>query len=448
MSKKRIICIAIAIIMAFVIYPTGVFADTPSQEEGAGVEITADDPQSQVEIQEVEQEAIPEPSEPEQPSTTPVKQKQTISCEASYTKYVDDGDFLLNASAATALTYKSSNNSVLTVSSNGLVHLNGVEGSSTITITAQETDDYYSTTKTVNVTVNKRAQTISGTKTYSVTVKTNSLTLKLKAPSGSMSYTSSNTKLATVSASGVVTLKHKNGTVKITAKASETSVYTAANATVTIKINAVYKAPSGKIGEACQDERGKAIGGKAGDQRGNEVKTSRYVYSGSKKYRKWKFVIRLTDPAKAEIAAQFVQAACANNNIGYDNYKNSQAGVTARNSLYNAASKVGFKPSKIKTKVDTSCTPLCMTAIGAAGINTSYQFYTSYHGKKYKYRVRAVNAESLKSAVTLINNKYKAAGQEAPLKIISLTPAQFKKYKSNLKRGDVLCTGSHTAMVL
>lgn len=76
---------------------------------------------------------------------------QTISAK-SYTKVYGSGAFNLNAKAKTKLSYKSSNNSVATVSSSGKVTIKGV-GKATITITAALSTTYKPATKNITVTV-------------------------------------------------------------------------------------------------------------------------------------------------------------------------------------------------------------------------------------------------------------------------------------------------------
>lgn len=68
-----------------------------------------------------------------------------------------------------------------------------------------------------------------------------------------------------------------------------------------------------RVGSARIDERGKASGGKAGDQTGNEVKTEPY-YLHSKGW----YCFRPKDVKVAEAIANAMTQACNNNNIGYD----------------------------------------------------------------------------------------------------------------------------------
>ena len=119
------------------------------------------------------------------------------------------------------VTYTSSNKKVATVSSKGVITAKGA-GTAKITVK--------SGSKKVTVTV-----TVPKTKTTAITGVPSSLSLKkgktykLKAkrtPSNSdqaITYKSSNTKIATVNASGKITAK-KKGTVTITVKSGSVSV--------------------------------------------------------------------------------------------------------------------------------------------------------------------------------------------------------------------------------
>ena len=92
-----------------------------------------------------------QPSEPTQPQ----KQTQTISGQSSYRVTLNEQPgFQLDAQAlgGAQLSYASSNQNVATVDARGYVTVRGA-GSATITITAAETEEYASATKTVQVTV-------------------------------------------------------------------------------------------------------------------------------------------------------------------------------------------------------------------------------------------------------------------------------------------------------
>lgn len=117
------------------------------------------------------------------------------------------------------------------------------------------------------------------------------------------------------------------------------------------------------FGSARIDERGKAIGGKAGDQTGKEVSTQAY-YKHSKGWR----VFRAKDPAKRKLIAEAMRRACNNNNIGYDQGQ--------RLTLYEAVKDFGFDPAKATKAVETDCSALERVCCAFAGI-TLPNFVTS-----------------------------------------------------------------------
>ena len=117
------------------------------------------------------------------------------------------------------------------------------------------------------------------------------------------------------------------------------------------------------FGSARIDERGKATGGKAGDQTGKEVSTQAY-YKHSKGWR----VFRAKSAAARKLIAEAMRRACNNNNIGYDQYQ--------RLTLYEAVKGSGFDPAKAKTPVETDCSALVRVCCAYAGI-TLPNFVTS-----------------------------------------------------------------------
>jgi len=110
-----------------------------------------------------------------------------------------------------------------------------------------------------------------------------------------------------------------------------------------------------KIGSARIDENGHARGGKAGDQTGREVSTQNwYNHSGG-----WR-VFRPKDPAVAEKIAWDMQAACNNNNIGYDQGQ--------RSNLYSVSKPLGFDCAKVNAKTETDCSALVRVCCAYAGV--------------------------------------------------------------------------------
>lgn len=101
------------------------------------------------------------------------------------------------------------------------------------------------------------------------------------------------------------------------------------------------------------DERGRAAGGKAGDQNGREWRVrSWYSYP-------WKVIIRHPDAkVRAKIAA-LAKAGALNNHIGYDQ--------SNRLSFWNALKAAKYNPSKIKTNVEADCSASTAACVKAAG---------------------------------------------------------------------------------
>lgn len=107
-----------------------------------------------------------------------------------------------------------------------------------------------------------------------------------------------------------------------------------------------------KIGHARASEKG-TINGVKGDSTGREVET-RLFYDG-----KWDFVAIHPDEAVREKHAKAVEAACANNKIGY--------GQGDRNTLNTQAKAVGYDLTKVKKACNCDCSSLQNVAAMASG---------------------------------------------------------------------------------
>ena len=168
-------------------------------------------------------------------STGVEKQDQSIDCASSaYAKTYGAKPFSLNAKAETALSYASDNTSVVEVSADGTVTIKGA-GKATITITAEETDNYKSATATVEITVNKTGQKVNVDKQdYKLTYGAKPFKINAKAETA-LSYSSDNTSVAEVSTDGTVTIKGA-GTATITITAEEAGNYNSATATVKVTV--------------------------------------------------------------------------------------------------------------------------------------------------------------------------------------------------------------------
>lgn len=123
------------------------------------------------------------------------------------------------------------------------------------------------------------------------------------------------------------------------------------------------------IGSARSDERGKATGGKAGDQKsGKEVSTQSW-YKHSQGWR----TFRCKDPVKAKKMAAAMRWFCASPLIGYDQNQ--------RNTLYSKLELVKWDYTRLTLMVETDCSALIRVCAACAGIflpdfNTSSQAKT------------------------------------------------------------------------
>ena len=165
-----------------------------------------------------------------------------------------------------------------------------------------------------------------------------------------------------------------------------------------------------RIGHASLDERGKASGGKAGDQTGKELTTRNWYAKG------WNVLLRPKSAALAEKSAQACEAACANPNIGYD-----QGG---RNTLHAKAAAAGYDLGSISERCECDCSSLMHVCAMAGGARLDY----GSNGYTTSTMVRA----------------YLSSGD-----YIKLTDSKYLASDKYLRRGDILVKeGSHTAMAL
>ena len=142
--------------------------------------------------------------------------------EEEYTLSYGARPFDLEAEAETDMTFVSSNRNVASVSEDGIVTVKGL-GTAIITIIAEEDEVYLPAKATVKIIVTKAKQKISGVKEKYVTSAGKTVNLKARANT-TLTFTSSNKSVATVSKTGKVTVKSA-GRVVITIKAVESSKY-------------------------------------------------------------------------------------------------------------------------------------------------------------------------------------------------------------------------------
>lgn len=162
-----------------------------------------------------------------------------------------------------------------------------------------------------------------------------------------------------------------------------------------------------KIGHASIDENGKASGGAAGDQTGKEVCTREWYNKG------WNKVIRPKSSIIAEKIAAAMEAACANDNIGYDQKE--------RTTLYVQAKAKNWNIPAIQTKCECDCSSLVAVCVNAAGVVVSKDIYTGNE----------------------------AAALKNTGEFDVYTNSKYLTQDNHLKRGDILLKeGSHTAVAL
>ncbi len=165
-----------------------------------------------------------------------------------------------------------------------------------------------------------------------------------------------------------------------------------------------------KIGHASKDENSKYLNGKAGDQTAKEV-CIRTWYSGG-----WNVVLRPKTKALADKSAVACEAACKNNNIGYDQNQ--------RNTLYKLAKAAKFDMSKITEKCECDCSSLMHVCAIAGGANLKYGTNGLCTFNMVDAFVKSGDYDKLTTSKYLTSDKY-------------------------LQKGDILVKESgHTAMVL
>lgn len=165
-----------------------------------------------------------------------------------------------------------------------------------------------------------------------------------------------------------------------------------------------------RVGSARIDERGKAYGGRAGDQTGRELSTQKW-YLHKKGWR----VFRAVNREQALKIAADMEAACGNNHIGYDQWQ--------RNTLYKAAEPLGFDCGRVRTDCETDCSALVRVCCAYAGIM----------GLPSDFRTGNMPANLLKTGA-----------------FVELKGAKYTDQSAYLGKGDILVTKTHghTVVVL
>lgn len=164
-----------------------------------------------------------------------------------------------------------------------------------------------------------------------------------------------------------------------------------------------------RIGNARIDENGRVSGGQAGDQTGLEVAIEPWYL-----HKQGWVVIRAKDAKVRERIAICMEAACANDLIGY-NQKGSWE-------LYDKSKQYGWDCSKVNVTANTDCSSLVRTCVAFAAQKEIAWFST-------------LNEVTVLDGTKLFD---------------ILTDAKYTKSSDYLLRGDILCTCTqgHTVVVL
>ena len=155
------------------------------------------------------------------------------------------------------------------------------------------------------------------------------------------------------------------------------------------------------------DERGKAYGGAAGDQTGNEWRI-RTWYSSP-----WSCVLRYPDLKVGNKIAELGEKAAKNDKIGYDQWQ--------RDSYWTQLQKVGYDPAKITVACEADC---------SAGVIANVKAVGYILGIDKLKKIAATYTGNMRSC-------FKAAGFQV------LTDAKYLTSPDYLLPGDILLNDEH-----
>lgn len=166
------------------------------------------------------------------------------------------------------------------------------------------------------------------------------------------------------------------------------------------------------IGQASCDERGRYVGGQAGNKSGTELNI-RAFYD-----KPWdRGLIRFKDPAKARACAEAMRGAVGNMNIGYDQGE--------RNTILPAARAVGMQLSAIARACECDCSSLA----GVCGIAAGVSEGAIYAGGNLTWTGNIIE-------------RFRATGQ------VLIYDATYAGDAANLQNGDILVSSTHAVVVV
>lgn len=166
------------------------------------------------------------------------------------------------------------------------------------------------------------------------------------------------------------------------------------------------------VGQASCDERGRYVGGQAGNQSGTELNTRvAYLYG-------WHTLIRFNDPAMALRCGQEMANAVANMRIGYDQGE--------RNSILALARAAGWHLNQISQDCECDCSSLA----GVCGIAAGAPESIIFQGGNLCYTGNIVS-------------RFQATGL-----VTTYTSADFVGSTAKWQVGDILVSNGHVVVVV
>jgi len=159
-----------------------------------------------------------------------LKLTNTVTLGAIPAKQVNDASFMVSAAATNGtIRYSSSNTSLATIDSLGLVTITGA-GSVTITASVSASSVYLAGSATRTFTISKLLNTVTLASISAKHVNDSAFLVSASATSGTIKYFSSNTAVARIDTLGLVTIVG-DGNVTITASVPASATYLAGSAT-------------------------------------------------------------------------------------------------------------------------------------------------------------------------------------------------------------------------
>lgn len=166
-----------------------------------------------------------------------------------------------------------------------------------------------------------------------------------------------------------------------------------------------------RIAEGVHDERGKYVGGKKGDQTGDEVRIRNYYNL------KADVVIRFNDTNMRERIAYDMERAALNPNNGYDQYE--------RNTVYRQAKLVGWDMGAITIPCEGDCSSYTTVAAIYAGCS-----------ERIMYQNNCATTSTLRSRL------------KTSADVTIYTSSKYTRSSDYLMRGDIVIREGHHVFVV